>query len=559
MFNKFINVNINTLNKRIALNSYSKYSRYLSTTGSNYKVAIIGSGPSSFYAAKYILEKAPVDTRIDIIEKLPMPFGLVRYGVAPDHQDVKTVMTTFTEIGNNPRVSYYGNVTLGEDIKLETLLKNYSIVLFGTGASSDKILNIKNENITEINDNHRYHSGNTDKSIVGGVLSARSFVNWYNGHPDYSWVGNELNNLKGITDVVIVGQGNVAIDCARVLTNDSSIKLNKSDITDEALECIANSSISKISVIGRRGFIQASFTIKELRELSRLDECELKLYRDEIERSDTEASLMEVKNNRPKKRIVELMRKIAMEGEVGEGEGDVENKCKTKQIDIRFLVSPTEVITDSTTNTTDSTTDSDSSTRVQVKGLKVIHNTLIGIEGKQSVTPRLSETHEEIEEIIPCQLILRSVGYQSVPLSDTGFKKEWFHTKKHVINNSKGRVLDSNGTIVTQIYATGWCKRGPSGIVGTNIIDAKETVQCIIEDIESKSILPIESDKQIDLMTLIENENNSKSKSKSKKDIVDWNDYMVINGVENEVGIEKGKIRDKIVHIDDIWRNLNKT
>lgn len=523
MFNRCVKGN---LSRRISLNS---------KCFSSFKVAIVGSGPSSFYAAKYILEKAPVDTKVDIIEKLPMPFGLVRYGVAPDHQDVKTVMSTFHEIGNNPRVSYFGNVALGKDVSLDALMKNYSAVVLGTGASSDKILNVKNEELTEICDKHRYQSGNVDKSLSGGVLSARSFVNWYNGHPDYRWVGDELNCLKGITDVVIVGQGNVAIDCARVLINDPSIKLDKSDITDEALKCIQNSAIKKVTIVGRRGFVQASFTIKELRELSRLDECDLNLYQDEIDRSDTEASLLEVKNNRPKKRIVELMRKVAMETQ--SKLSGAEGGSKAKQIDIRFLLSPVEVVTDSGEEAVAN------GCRAQVKGLKVVHNSLTGGEGKQSVVPRLSDNNENVEEIIPCQLILRSVGYQSVPLP--GFNIDWFDAKRNIINNNQGRVLNSAGETVAKLYATGWCKRGPSGIVGTNITDAKETVQCIVEDIEQNVVQAI--DNPVDLTSLLP----------ANTRVVNWNDYMVINGVENDRGLEKGKVRDKIVEIDEIWKHLD--
>jgi len=234
--------------------------------GARPHIAIVGSGPSGFYTAKYLLDKHP-SIRVDLLEKLPVPYGLVRYGVAPDHPEVKNVIATFREVAKNERFRFFGNIELtkdsgagtgttpqhvGNQIDILTLQSKYSGVVLACGAEEDLSLGIANEHST-------------------GVLSARSFVNWYNGHPDYSHIGDQLD-LSKITDVVIIGQGNVAVDCARILCKDV-YDLEKTDITLQAIEKLKKSSVRNVTMVGRRGAVQASFTIKELRELTKLS-CE---------------------------------------------------------------------------------------------------------------------------------------------------------------------------------------------------------------------------------------------------------------------------------------------
>ena len=250
----------------LSSNSAYRY-RMMSSSGTSAypHIAIVGSGPSGFYTAKYLLDRHP-SIHVDLLEKLPVPYGLVRYGVAPDHPEVKNVIATFNEVAKNERFRFFGNIELTKDvaqplhrspsqqhianqIDVSTLQAKYSGVVLACGAEEDLSLDIANED-------------------SAGVLSARSFVNWYNGHPDYTHIGDRFD-LSKITDVVIIGQGNVAVDCARILCKDM-YDLERTDITLQAVEKLKNSRVKNVTMIGRRGAVQSSFTIKELRELTKL-------------------------------------------------------------------------------------------------------------------------------------------------------------------------------------------------------------------------------------------------------------------------------------------------
>ena len=318
------------------------------TSQSNFKrVAIVGSGPAGFYTAKYLLEKN-ADLHVDILEKMPVPFGLVRYGVAPDHQEVKSVQETFAKVASNPRFRFFGNVELEavEDgavggssliksgftesdlqiskkdsvktnlVTIDELKAHYKGgVVLACGAENDRKLNLKHED------------------DLKEVLSARSFVNWYNGHPDYKWVGDSID-LSAVEDVVIVGQGNVAIDCARILTK-SVDELAKTDIAGYALKALKKSKVKRVQVVGRRGAAQASFTIKELRELTRLEGVTVSIDADELARGMNSVSEREVTNSRGGARIMKLMNDITEEttarGERNENDRDIA---------VRFLLQP---------------------------------------------------------------------------------------------------------------------------------------------------------------------------------------------------------------------------
>ncbi len=260
------------------------------TVGSHPHIAIVGSGPSGFYTAKYLLDKHPT-IHVDLLEKLPVPYGLVRYGVAPDHPEVKNVTATFKEVAKNERFRFFGNVEITKEVQgghpqtspsiankidVATLRSRYSGVVLACGAEEDLSLGIPNEDST-------------------GVLSARAFVNWYNGHPDYVHVGDKLD-LSKVTDVVIIGHGNVAVDCARILCKDMH-DLEQTDITLQAVAKLKKSAIKNVTMVGRRGVAQASFTIKELRELTKMS-CEehkhhvnIVISEEDMQRSLNEASL----------------------------------------------------------------------------------------------------------------------------------------------------------------------------------------------------------------------------------------------------------------------------
>ena len=538
--------------------------RYLSSQNDdngNIRCAIVGSGPAGFYTAKYLLEKNK-STTVDMLERLPTPYGLVRQGVAPDHQEVKSVMATFTEVAENSRFRFFGNVNLdcdaGDDVNfiqenkvsISELQSSYDVVVLAYGASSDRNLNIPGENLD-------------------GVLSARNFVNWYNGHPYCKQVG-ETFDLKKIKRVVVIGQGNVAIDCARILMKNVS-ELEKTDISTYALEALRESAVEEVVVVGRRGHIQASFTIKEIRELTKLPNVSVSVLQSELESSLTDASKSELQNNRAKHRIVELINKIA----VPENTTEKAELNKSKYIGLRFLLTPIEIFKNK---------DSINS----VGSILLEKNTLIGEENKQKAV----STGEK--EMINCELILKSVGYQSESIVGIPFDD-----KKCIIPNKNGRVYvpkidqntentvysdsESNRTTdskknldyIKGLYVSGWLKRGPSGIVGTNINDAKETVDCILHDISTNFIenTVLENSR---LQNLSDNSNDNDKNNNDKNvdtlnkynkcdpinvlsvlkanNVITWEDYLRIEKEENDRGKASNPIkpREKICDIKEL-------
>jgi len=485
-------------------------SKPLSTVATLPRIAVCGSGPSAFYSIKYLLDKHP-DVHIDIIEKLPTPFGLVRYGVAPDHPDVKSVVTQFAEIAENKRVQYFGNVVLGKDVELSQLLSSYSAVVLGIGATSDRKLGISGE--VEVDERADPATGTLSS---GGLLSARSFVHWYNGHPEFAWVKAVLQALPHpLRDVVIVGHGNVAIDCARIMTESLS-ELQHTDIVTDALEVIRGCGIERVHLLGRRGHVQAAFTIKELRELSKLAECRLVIRRDELDAGMTDASRDELAASRPRKRITDLVENIC-KGTAPGVEG-----IKKQEIHLRFLVSPTDI----------------TSSEGWVSGVKTVRNSLVGGAGGQAAVATAEE------ELLPAQLLLRSVGYKSEPVP--GLEPEFFDDRRAVVCNQRGRVTStaSDATVKTGLYVTGWLKRGPSGIIGTNIADAKETVESVLTDLESGMIAPVPASGG-DISPLRE-------LLAPDVNVVDWAGFRRIDAEETRRGQVAGKLREKITDVCEL-------
>jgi adrenodoxin-NADP+ reductase len=267
------------------------------------KVAIVGSGPSGCYTAKYLqsaLDKKGQDSQIDIIERLPTPYGLVRFGVAPDHPEVKNVQNDFDLLFEDKGVDFYGNVQVGTDVSVQELRDLYNVVVLAYGCESDRKMGVQGEELP-------------------GVLSAREFVAWYNGHPDFAHIGEQVKKALGGSDepsVVVVGQGNVALDCARILSKGKQ-GLENTDIASRALSLIGQ-GVPNVTIVGRRGHIQGAFTIKEVRELVKLKsegmDASFVVRPDELEMGATEASLEELTANRPRQRIDKLLREASQVG-----------------------------------------------------------------------------------------------------------------------------------------------------------------------------------------------------------------------------------------------------
>lgn len=455
------------------------------------RVCVVGSGPGGMYAAKYLLKnKALADRlRIDVVEKLPVCYGLVRFGVAPDHPEVKSVSNDFDQVMGDHRVRLVGNVDVGTDVSVQTLRDNYDAVLLAYGASKDRMMGLQGE------------------SEIPNIWGAREFVNWYNGHPEM--IDRNPPNLE-CESAAIVGQGNVALDIARVLTKDVD-ELAKTDISASALEALSQSKIRHVSVIGRRGSAQAAFTIKEMRELTKLGNHVICSIRpDEFKLGLTEASQQEIKDARAKTRIHKLLKEVVS----GYDKDRVFSGEFKKVIDLRFLLSPTAILTNPETGA--------------LSGLTVTRNELVGSAGKQN-----AKDAGQPPEIIDCGLLVRSIGYQSEPLEGVPFDP-----KSNTAANSLGRCTGAPG-----LYASGWLKRGPSGIIGTNINDSRETVECMVQDLEA---LGEETKESTGKYKAIEELLDSSKRSQ----LVDWSGYEKIDKEETRRGEASTPPRPRLKMLD---------
>jgi len=395
------------------------------------RVAIIGSGPSGFYAADALTARnATVTAHVDIFDRLPTPFGLVRGGVAPDHQKIKSVTKVYEKVANRDNVRFFGHVNYGSDLSLSDLQQHYHAVLFAVGSASDKKLGIPGEDLP-------------------GSHAATEFVGWYNGHPDYRKLSFNLE----AESVAIIGIGNVAMDVTRILARTQE-ELLATDIADYALEALANSKVRRIYVLGRRGPAQAAFTNPEIKELGEMPGADIIVTPEEAEPDPLSAAYLggpgadrkDIKN-------VEILREYAARNPEG----------KPVQIIMRFLTSPVEIIGED-----------------RVEAIKIVKNELYQAESGELRPRATKET-----ETIPVQLIFRSVGYRGIPLPDVPF-----YDFQGTIPNDRGRVLVEQGSdqVVSGMYVAGWIKRGPTGIIGTNKPDAVETVNMLLEDVSAGAV-----------------------------------------------------------------------
>ena len=394
----------------------------LGTSENPLLIAIVGSGPSGFYAAEALI-KSEFEVDVDIIERLPSPYGLVRSGVAPDHPKLKTAINLYKKIADNAHFNLIANVTVGRDISIEELRKTHHAVILTYGAETDRKLGVPGEDLK-------------------GSHTATEFVGWYNGHPDYRELEFDLSQ-----DVaVIIGQGNVAADVSRILSKTAD-ELKHTDIAQHALDVLAESKLREIHVIGRRGPAQAKFTPKELREFGELSDCNPIILEDDLQLNDESKKELEEKTNRTNRKVYDQF------CEFSKRELD---SSKSKKCFFRFLMGPQEIIGNT-----------------QIEKLILEKNELSGEPFKQSA----KGTNETFE--INTGILFRSIGYHGVPISGVPFHKSW-----GTIPNEKGRVTENDGTIVNQLYTGGWIKRGPSGIIGTNRACSVETVANLLNDIE---------------------------------------------------------------------------
>src|SRR5262249_32639886 len=367
-------------------------------------VAVVGSGPAGFYAADALLKSEDPVVAVDMIERLPTPWGLVRLGVAPDHPNIKSVSRAFEKVAARPGYRFLGNVELGRDLTHEELAVAYDAVVYAVGAQTDRRLGIPGEDLP-------------------GSWPATAFVAWYNGHPDFQDLSFDLTGER----VVVVGNGNVAIDVARMLSLTAE-ELAGTDTTDAAIDAIVGSGIREIVMLGRRGPVQASFTPVELQELGELAGADVVVDPAELELDPASEAALEQDRDRARRNL-DILRDFAAREPTG----------KPRTLRLRFEASPVAILGEG-----------------KVEAVEVVRNELVADADGQI---RAVATDER--EVIPCGAVFRSVGYRGVELAGVPFD-----AGRGVMRNASGRVLDERSDAVAGVYCAGWIKRGPSGVIG---------------------------------------------------------------------------------------------
>lgn len=489
----------------------------------SYKIAIVGSGPAGFYTAHHLLHKASPSEqfklKIDFFERLPAPYGLSRYGVAPDHPEVKNcedylknIMKEYPSKNNydNHEVRFFGNTHIGEDLTLKDLESNYNSVILSYGCTTD--------------DNQLDIPG----SQLPGVISARQFVHWYNGHPDYYVEDSDFSppRLDKIEDVTIIGNGNVALDVARILLAEPKKHWSSTDISNDALESLIKSNVKNVNIVARRGILESAFSNKEIREL-------LELSKDQKVRFlPLEDSVMEtiqpfVKDlGRIDKRRVALLEKHS------KLPSKVDNSSKTWSL--QYLRTPKEFLVN----------ESDPSllratvfTKNELIHDKLTNKTFIkAIDGKT--------------ENIKNELVILSIGYKGSPLIGFEDVEISFDTRGNRLLNRGGRILStaSSGEDLHNLiykkgwYTSGWIKNGPKGVIATTMMESFETADKVLEDLSNGIHINPPADSSI-LESKLQN-----------LPVITWDDWLRLDQIELDKGATLGKSRDKLFSTNDILK-----
>jgi ferredoxin/flavodoxin---NADP+ reductase len=446
------------------------------------RAAVIGAGPSGFYAADQLLKEG---IAVDLFDALPTPYGLVRAGVAPDHPKIKSVTRMYDRTAQHPGFRFFGGVEVGADVTPEELLERYHAVVYAVGTPRDNGLGIPGD----------------DRP---GSVAATQFVAWYNGHPGYADQAFDLSCERA----VVIGNGNVAIDVARMLVLEPE-ELAATDTADHAIEAFARAAVSDVVILGRRGPAQAAFTNPELRELGELARADVVVHPGELELDPHSAAWLESDAASPTaRRNVAMLREFAARPPAG----------RSHRIELRFCGSPIEILGEGDG---------------PVTGLRVARNRLL----RDSRGGVRAEVTEE-QEVIPCGLVIRSIGYRGRPLPGVPFDE-----RRGLIRNDGGRVCEDDGTPRRGQYAVGWIKRGPSGVIGTNKKCAADTVARVLEDLQRG---------RLDDPTVPQGEATEAWLRTRVPGLVSWRGWEAIDEHERGLGAPAGRPRVKLVRVGEM-------
>jgi ferredoxin--NADP+ reductase len=447
------------------------------------RVAVIGAGPAGFYACEDLLKQDGLE--VDLYDALPTPFGLVRAGVAPDHPKIKTVTRRYEKTAQHSCFRFFGGVALGAEVQRDELLRRYHAVVYAIGARDDNRLGIEGE----------------DRP---GSHAATEFVAWYNGHPDHA---DRAFDLSART-AVVVGNGNVALDVARMLVL-SADGLAATDTADHALAALAAARVERVIVLGRRGPAQAAFTSPELLELGDLAGSDVIVDPREVALDEHSRAWLEQEGRGLARKNVAILGEYARRPPAG----------RPRRIELRFLRTPLEVLGDGPQG--------------RVCGLRVARTRI-----EPDAHGALHAVPTGAEETIECGLVLRSIGYRGRPLPGVPFDE-----RRGVIRNDGGRVTGSDGAPLPGEYVVGWIKRGPSGVIGTNKKDAADTVAKLLEDAQAGRLNhPPEADRDA-----VERWLRSRAPA-----LVTWDGWKAIDAHEVARGEPQGRPRVKLVRVPEM-------
>jgi ferredoxin--NADP+ reductase len=447
-----------------------------------YHVAIVGSGPSGYFAAASLLKFADAtegaDVRVDMLEMLPTPWGLVRSGVAPDHPKIKSISAQFEKTALDPRFRFFGNIVVGDHVHAAELAERYDAVIYAVGAQSDRSLGIPGEDLP-------------------GSVAAVDFVGWYNAHPHFQEMAPDISSGRA----VVVGNGNVALDVARILVTDPDV-LGSTDIADHALESLHDRGVEEVLIVGRRGPLQAPFTTLELRELGALEGLnDVDVIVDpadvaDISDADLEAASKTVRNN------VKVLR----------GYAEREPRGAKRRIVFRFRTSP-----------------------IEIKGDGHVESIVLGRNELMNDNGRIVAKDTGEREELPAQLVVRAVGYRGVPTPGLPFDE-----RSGTIPHSDGRIEGSRNE-----YVVGWIKRGPTGVIGSNKKDSQDTVDTLISDLSAADLSDVGEDHSEKLVEwLVE---------RQPKLITD-DHWKLIDEHERSAGEPHGRPRVKVTSVAELLR-----